>query len=289
VTGNPGCDDGKHPNGPSDGALEGGLSHEHNESISDPVPNDAWTDGAGPDNTKTTLHGFEMADLCDSSNGTPLGTAPDGSPYNQVINGHFYWYQEEWSNAGQACLQRLGTVTRPSVKFTVKPVGSGNTLSFDASGSSATGGIADYVWQFNASFGAPVIVTKSPKLAHTFPVAGAYSVGLTVFTANGTSAGAGGIVRTGHAGVTSGFSFSPSAPTAGHSMSFSAIGTVSRKPVLTWMWEFGDGSTFFGQHPKHTYAKRGTYTVTLVMFSGEGSAWPSDGAGPVSTMKVKVG
>src|SRR4029077_16888735 len=30
VTGNSGCDDGNHPNGPSDGALEGGLSHEHN-------------------------------------------------------------------------------------------------------------------------------------------------------------------------------------------------------------------------------------------------------------------
>ena len=25
--------------------------------------------------------------------GTPLGTAPNGSPYNQVINGHLYWYQ----------------------------------------------------------------------------------------------------------------------------------------------------------------------------------------------------
>ncbi|HEY6397728.1 MAG TPA: hypothetical protein VIX82_09775, partial [Solirubrobacteraceae bacterium] len=30
VTGVPGCDDGNHPNGPSDGALVGGLSHEHN-------------------------------------------------------------------------------------------------------------------------------------------------------------------------------------------------------------------------------------------------------------------
>jgi PKD repeat protein len=289
VTGNPGCDDGKHPNGPSDGALQGGLSHEHNESISDPVPNDAWTDGAGPDTGRTTLHGFEVGDLCEGSNGTPLGTAPDGSPYNQVINGHFYWYQEEWSNAGQACLQRLGTVARPTAKFTVKPVGPGRTLSFDASGSSASSGIAAYVWQFNDAFGAPVVITRTPSVTHTFPVDGAYSVGLTVFTANGTSAGTGGIVQTGHAGVTPGFSFSPSAPTAGHAVSFSAIGTVSRKPVLTWMWEFGDGSTGFGQHPKHTYSRSGTYTVTLVMFSGEGSAWPSDGAGPISTQRIKVG
>src|SRR5579862_2553402 len=49
VTGNAGCDDGNHPNGPSDGALEGGMAHEHNESITDPIPNDAWTNGTGTD------------------------------------------------------------------------------------------------------------------------------------------------------------------------------------------------------------------------------------------------
>ncbi len=101
VTGIPGCDDGNHPNGPSDGALVGGLSHEHNESITDPMPNDAWTNGAGAN------QGFEIGDQCDGQMGTPLGTAPNGAKYNQVINGHFYWYQEEWSNQGHTCLQRF--------------------------------------------------------------------------------------------------------------------------------------------------------------------------------------
>ena len=39
--------------------------------------------------------------------GTPLGTAPNGSPFNQVINGHPYWYQEEWSNFTHTCVQRV--------------------------------------------------------------------------------------------------------------------------------------------------------------------------------------
>ena len=73
VTGNSGCDDGNHPNGPSDGAIEGGLSHEHNESITDPIPNDAWTNGVGAN------HGFEIGDQCDGVMGTPLGTH-NGSP-----------------------------------------------------------------------------------------------------------------------------------------------------------------------------------------------------------------
>lgn len=37
--------------------------------------------------------------------GPVLGTH-NGAKYNQVINGHFYWYQEEWSNDGHTCLQR---------------------------------------------------------------------------------------------------------------------------------------------------------------------------------------
>jgi hypothetical protein len=43
---------------------------------------------------------LEIGDQCDRQMGTPLGTAANGAKYNQVINGHFYWYQEEWSNQG---------------------------------------------------------------------------------------------------------------------------------------------------------------------------------------------
>ncbi len=45
----PFCQDGNYPNGLiSDGEINGGLSHEHMESVTDPIPNDAWTIGAGP-------------------------------------------------------------------------------------------------------------------------------------------------------------------------------------------------------------------------------------------------
>ena len=68
---NPLCQDGNYPNGLiSDGEINGGLSHEHIESVTDPIPNDAWTNGAG------ALHGFEVGDQCVGEMGTPLGTAP---------------------------------------------------------------------------------------------------------------------------------------------------------------------------------------------------------------------
>jgi PKD repeat protein len=275
------CQDGNNPNGIADGEINGGLSHEHNESVTDPMPNDAWTNGAGAN------QGEEVGDQCVGMMGTPLGTH-NGAKYNQVINGHFYWYQEEWSNQTHSCLQRLTPATaRPVAKFFVT-AGSGLTLRFNASASSAPGGIAEYVWQFNDAFGAQTIERTTPTISHTFPSAGAYSVGLTIMTKNGTSTGNGGIVTTGHSGITPGFTFAPNHPSAGHAVSFSALATVSAQPVITYLWEFGDGTTGSGQSPTHVYSQPGQYTVTLVMFSGVGSAFPGAGAGPVSTRSLTV-
>jgi hypothetical protein len=183
VTGNAGCDDGNHPNGStSDGALEGGLSHEHNESITDPEPNNAWTDIGGS--------GGEIGDKCSESLGSPLGSAPNGASYNQLVNGHLYWFQEEWSNQSNQCLQRLTfSGAEPTATFTTE-AGAGDAVSFDASGSTAPGGVARYNWQFNdgPGLGTPV-ETTSPTVSHTFAKAGKYLVALTVFAADGTSIG----------------------------------------------------------------------------------------------------
>lgn len=95
------CDETEHhPNGSSDSALLGGMSHEHSESATDPYPGSGWVNSVGE----------EIGDICRtfepaSEFGAILGTAPDGSPYNYVINGHLYFYQTEWSNSASACVQ----------------------------------------------------------------------------------------------------------------------------------------------------------------------------------------
>jgi PKD repeat protein len=278
---NPLCQDGNNPNGIADGQINGGLSHEQNESVTDPIPNDAWTNGAGAN------QGQEVGDQCVGMMGTPLGTH-NGAKYNQVIDGHFYWFQEEWSNQTHSCLQRLTPAkARPHATFTVT-AGSGLTLNFDATGSSAPGGVAEYVWQFNDAFGAQTVEQKAPRISHTFPSAGAYSVGLTIMAKDGTSTGNGGIVTTGQSGTTPGFSFGPKHPRAGRPVNFSALGTVSAQTVLTYLWEFGDGTTGSGRLPTHVYSRPGRYTVKLVMFSGVGSAFPGAGAAPVSTLSLTV-
>ncbi len=72
------------------------VAHEVVESVTDPYGT-GWMDP----------NGLEVGDECElgPQEGTPLGYAPDGSPYNQVINGHQYLLQDMWSNAAAGCVQ----------------------------------------------------------------------------------------------------------------------------------------------------------------------------------------
>jgi hypothetical protein len=110
------------------------AAHEVNEAISDPEGT-GWMDP----------NGSEVGDKCDIGPqvGTPLGFAPNGSPYNQVINGHQYLLQEEWANVdsgGNAdCVQSSATTSNqlplPQVNLRqFNPVITGNVNRPDGGG-----------------------------------------------------------------------------------------------------------------------------------------------------------
>ncbi len=87
------------------------AAHELVEAISDPEGT-GWIDP----------NGFEVGDKCEfgPQQGTPLGYAPDGSPYNQVINGDRYLLQMMWSNSASGCVQHSGSVTTAPGLATVR-------------------------------------------------------------------------------------------------------------------------------------------------------------------------
>ncbi len=194
-------------------AVVSGISHEHNEMMTDPQPNNAWADwqpSCGPNTC-----GEEGGDKCnqdeanDPSTNPHLINGPYGlldAPYNQVINGRGYWLQREWSNQGHQCLDFwTSNGNTATASFTHTP-GAGTTVNFDASTSTATGGVAEYVWQFNDASGPQpqntTIETAQATISHTFPEAGTYDVALTVMGADGTSNGTAHIVSIGSATTT---------------------------------------------------------------------------------------
>jgi IPT/TIG domain len=176
------CDYGEeHPNNnPSDATLAGGLVHEHSGSLTDPELS-AWYDEKNE----------EIPDRCrnykPSEYGEPLGKAPDGAYYNQVINGDLYLYQQEWSNQAGECLQRTGPTPLPPTVTRVKPKSgsaSGNTLvtitgtNFSAPATVKFGEVA-----------APEVSVESAKtITAVSPAHAAGTVGIAVTTVGGTSA-----------------------------------------------------------------------------------------------------
>jgi IPT/TIG domain len=180
VTGVEGCDDGEHPNNkPSDGALQGGLSHEHNESITDPELN-AWF---GPE-------GEENGDKCrtfvaSSEFGTPLGKAADGSRYNQLINGREYWYQQEWSNEGSICKQRLAVGVAQVTKLSPKAGLAAGGSSVAITGTGFTGASAVH---FGATAATSFTVNSGSSITAIAPAGTSGSVDVTVTGPGGTSA-----------------------------------------------------------------------------------------------------
>jgi hypothetical protein len=86
------------------------VGHETIEAITNPAGT-AWMDP----------NGLETADKCENgpTNGTPLGFASDGSPYNQLINGHEYLIQDIWSNDRQGCVQSSDATSSPLPLHTI--------------------------------------------------------------------------------------------------------------------------------------------------------------------------
>ncbi len=91
-----GCHAWESPNNhPAADAVINAISHETNETITDPVPGTGWVD----------LYVAEIGDKCVDDFGSPLGGTA-GHLFNQMIHGNHYWLQEEWSNSAFACVQR---------------------------------------------------------------------------------------------------------------------------------------------------------------------------------------
>jgi hypothetical protein len=86
------CDSGQHPNGSEADPTINVVSHEHNEAITDEQGN-AWYD----------LAGYENGDKCAWDFGSALGSTQYGL-YNQLINGHTYYTQREYSDATSRCV-----------------------------------------------------------------------------------------------------------------------------------------------------------------------------------------
>jgi parallel beta-helix repeat protein len=147
----------------------------------------------------------------------------------------------------------------------------GDRISFDASRSSDPDGrIVSYEWDWesNGSFDAK---QTSPMIEHTFSTSGSQRVTLRVTDDQGATGSVTQTVSVGERQAPQAlFAFSPTQPSVVDAVHFADQSSDAEGQVVSWKWEFGDGTPSADRNPTHTYSRKGTFTVKLTVTDNDG-------------------
>lgn len=142
-------------------------------------------------------------------------------------------------------------------------------VNFTSSGFNAAN-ITDYYWDFGDGF---AVAGLNPAIAHIYPNSGTYTVSLRITDRNGCT---NTLVRPNYIrinGPIANFSASNTAGCSGLRTGFTDLSTTDgQNNIVSWQWDFGDGTVqqFTAPPFEHTYATTGTFTVKLVITDASG-------------------
>src|SRR5256886_1904162 len=157
-----------------------------------------------------------------------------------------------------------------SASFAYSPSSSqaGQPVTFTTS---ASGGTSPFT--FSWSFGDGLAGTGSP-VTHTYSLAGSYTTALTIKDSSSPQQTATSqktvAVTSPPPPISASFTLSPSSPSGGQSVSFTASASGGTPPY-SYSWSYGDGSTGTGLQSTHIYSVDGTYQVTLTVEDSQGN------------------
>ena len=91
---------------------------------------------------------------------------------------------------------------------------------------------------------------------------------------------------------TASFTYTPTNPSTEDTIYFHDESSDSDGNIVSWHWDFGDGSTSNQQNPSHQYSEAGTYSVTLTVTDNDGAkdsvTKNIEVKKPVETIKVAI-
>lgn len=150
------------------------------------------------------------------------------------------------------------------------------SITFNGTYSNSSSGITDYQWDFgdgNTTAG------NYPTIIHHYSANASFPVNLQVTSPVGTASITESItigwgtnltlIRPYIIGV---FTFSPSNPEPGDTVSFNASLSNSSSPITNYLWDFGDSTNATGLLTSHIYTSEATFTVNLTITSAVGTA-----------------
>ncbi len=169
----------------------------------------------------------------------------------------------------------LGGRSGPTALFTAAPdkqvipftANFDGTLSYDE-----TGKIVSYTWDFGDG-----ATDHGPVTAHVYKQDGVYKVKLTVIDNHGRSSESSITVQALNPPPKAVFSYSPKSKMqdkyivgASEWITFDASKSTDDGEIVSYDWNFGDGTTAKGKIVKHRYIWPGTYNVVLTVTDNDG-------------------
>ncbi len=166
------------------------------------------------------------------------------------------------SVSGTVSVELVGQL--PQAQFTSNsPVLLGAPVVFTNTTLTGVPATTTYLWDFGDGETATL---EHP--AHSYAAIGTYTVWLTATNVTGSSAISATVEVAGLAPVAG---FVSNAPVLlGTAVQFTNTTLTGIPTDTTYLWDFGDGITATLEHPSHTYALTGTYTVTLTATNAVG-------------------
>lgn len=113
---------------------------------------------------------------------------------------------------------------------------------------------------------------ETSMFRHTFPDDGEYTVTLTVTDDDGDSSAHSETITVFNVAPTAGFTYSTenNELQKDQSITFQDTSTDVDGTIISYQWDFGDGSTSTDQNPSHSYDSDGRYKITLSITDNDG-------------------
>jgi PKD repeat protein len=233
-----------------------------------------WTDDIG---LSGFIFGTNNTGAWTNDTWTPMSGTTDWSNVTKILNSTGglvvqwrAWANDTSDNWNDAGILSLTTTQPPVASFIYSPSTpyTGENVTFNATDSyDPDGTIASYLWDFGDGTNASgVIVT------HSYADNGTYTVTQTVTDNDGLSDTTSANVTVFNRLPVAIFTESAETVSTGETITFNA--SASYDPdgsIVSYFWDFGDGTNATGVIVGHAYADNGTYTVTLTVTDNDGA------------------
>ena len=244
--------------------------------------------------TDTTVQFIDMTTVTDTTIISWSWSFGDGSSSTEKTPTHRYLNSGKYTVTFQVTddygltslkTKEISVKRRPVAAFYYSPVAptTDDIVHFTDSSYDYDGNVTAWSWNFGDG-----VTSNNQNPTHQFQNYGSYNVILEVTDSDGLIDINDITYITVKKKPTAHFSFSPSTPKLDDTIQFTDLSSAYNSTIISYSWNFGDGTTSTEKNPTHKYQSSRTYTVTLEVTDSNGLKRTKTASIPVNQNQAPV-